>query len=240
MALMADSELGQWILRRLGAPMVKIELTKEHLDDSIEFAKRWFAAKKGMLRWGSITIVPGENRYPLPADVSTVTDVVPSAGKIDLSLLAAPFVLPDQQIPYNVFASGASGTGLYSNYVQVLQHIKMAKRALGAEFDWRQEGRDLYVFPVPSMGGQINYSYSSHTIDITEVSERDSDLIKRYALARAKLDLGRVRTKYAEFPTAQGSVSLDGDKLLEEGNAEIEALDEELGQSGYPMGLIIG
>jgi hypothetical protein len=122
----------------------------------------------------------------------------------------------------------------------VLQSIETAKRILGAEQDWRQEGRILYVFPAPTVAYPALVNYMSHAIDTQVFSERDFDLIKRYALAKAKADLGRVRSKYGEYPTAQGTTSLDGSALLEEAKDEIEALDEEIGQSGYPMGIIIG
>lgn len=313
MAMMDDQELSQWILRRLGAPMLKVELTQEHLNDSIEFAKRWYAAKKGAIKTVQVNYPGNVNEFVLdryrfdPAngkylgdaqandflpwapsvpyavgdlvkatvraaeatyicnvahqsdtafnpvakkgtepvwreavpEIDTVTDVVFTSAKIDMSILAGPFILPDQQIPYNVFGTGASG-GLYSNYIQVMQHIEMAKRALGAEQDWRQDGRSLFIFPVPPNAGALFLTYMSHDFNLVQVNERDADLVKRYALARTKLDLGRVRSKYGENPTAQGSTSLDGERLLEEGNTEIEALDEEISQSGYPMGFIIG
>lgn len=237
--LMVDEELQQWILRRLGAPMVKVELTCEHLQDAITNAKRWFAAKKGVRRLKTIYVASGVNEYPLPDDVDVVIDVTFTSQKIDLSLLAAPFILPEQQIPYNVFSTPMSG-GLYSNYVQMTQHVEMAKRIMGAEPDWRQEGRILYIFPVPPTSSMIMLDCTSHVFNIDALNERDHDLLKRYALAMAKIDLGRVRSKYGEWPTAQGTTSLDGDKLLEEGRTDIEALNEEIGKSGYPMMPLIG
>jgi hypothetical protein len=129
---MADAELSQWLLRRLGAPMLKVELTQEHLEDAIEQAKRWFAAKKGQSKWAKLNISPGISAYdlsklwpdangvlgpdttppavppappnpPRAVEVDVVCDVVFPSSRFDMSLLAgSPYVMPDQQVPYNV------------------------------------------------------------------------------------------------------------------------------------------
>ena len=76
---------------------------------------------------------------------------------------------------------------------------------------------------------------------IEQLSERDHDLVKRMALAQAKLDLGRIRSKYQSgFPTAQGHEQLDGEILLQEGQAEVELLNQEIGDSAMPMSFITG
>ena len=99
----------------------------------------------------------------------------------------------------------------------------------------------LYIFPIPKSSATILLNYKSSQITIEQLSERDHDLLKRYALACAKEDVGRVRSKYVSgFPTAQGHEQLDGDRLLEEAAAAKEALDEEIALSGFPMGFMVG
>ena len=68
-----------------------------------------------------------------------------------------------------------------------------------------------------------------YTPDFQDVSEIQSqtwiDYLIRMATANMKIALGRARSKY----TVEGSnVSLDGDTLLSEGNAELEQIREEL------------
>ena len=46
-ALMDEAALSQWILRRLGGGVLKVELCQAHVDDAVGDAKRWFTAKKG-------------------------------------------------------------------------------------------------------------------------------------------------------------------------------------------------
>lgn len=239
--LMNESELMQWILRRLGAPFLKIELTELNLKDAVESARRWFSAKKGIQKTAPLQVQAGQTEYQLPDGVETVEDVAFMTPAMDISLVFSPFTLIDDKVPYDVFAAGGASGGLYSSYTQTLQYVETAKRILGAEPDWRQEGRTLYIFPIPKNSSTILLNYKSSQITIEQLSERDHDLLKRYALACAKEDVGRVRSKYASgFPTAQGHEQLDGERLLEEAAAAKEALDEEISLSGFPMGFMTG
>jgi hypothetical protein len=78
-------------------------------------------------------------------------------------------------------------------------------------------------------------------LTIEQLSERDHDLVKRYSLMASKKRLGRIRSKYpGGFPTAQGNVDLDGATLLEEARQEEEKLEQEVSESGFPMGFLLG
>ncbi len=231
---MDADQLKDWILRQLGAPLVKVELTKESLCDAIEEAKRWFAAKKGVTRFLSFPIQDGKTEYCLADDVDTVYDVVFSVSPLDISLIFSPFILQDDKVPYDVFAAPSSA-GLYSSFAQTIAYIQTAKRILGADTDWRQEGRKLHIFPLPKNASSILIEYKTSVFAINEVSERDHDLIKRYALAQAMMIVARIQSKYDSFPTAQGSATLNGLNLLDLARSDIEKLEEEIAASGMPM-----
>lgn len=238
--LMDKAELSKWILRQLGAPVWCIELTQEHLDDAIEEALRWFAAKKGAWRLGALAFVAGTPSYQLPAEVELVLRVFFPAPQTDLSLMFSPFLLLDEKVPYDIFAAPQS-VGLYSSYVQTIQYIETTKRILNAEPDWEQRDRCLWISPPPKSSGKIIYEYKSSRFQVDQLSEIDNRLIRRYALAWAMMVLGRIRSKFTEFPGAQGSTSLgDGSSLLEDAKEQIEKLEEEIIYSGYPMLPLVG
>jgi hypothetical protein len=237
--MMTVADLKQWILRRLGSPMVRVELTDCHLDDAVEEARRWFSARKGVVKRALFQIIPQQVEYALPDEMDTVVDVAFPSAPFDFSLLFSPFILLDEKIPYDVFAAPFS-SGLYSSFTQALQYIEMAKRVIGAEQEWWQDQRTLFLAPKPENAGGMMVWYKSGVTQIEQLNERDHDLLKRYALAVAKRDLGRIRSKYDSYPTAAGTTSLDGERLLEEASSEIEALTQELMDSGPPMGFLTG
>jgi hypothetical protein len=234
-----NESLSKWILRRLGSPIWKVELTQEHLDDAIEDAKRWFAEKKGLIKLGIIDMVNGRPNYPLPDEVNFIIDVAFEQSPADMGSLFSPFLLMEEEIPYDVFAAPQS-LGLYSTYVQSLAYIETAKRVLGAELEWWQQDRQIYFAPTPAQSRKVIYIYKTSVFAIDQLSERDHNLIKKYALALAMRDLGRIRSKYDSFPTAQGTQSLDGDRLMDQANEMIEKLDEEIILTGYPMYFLTG
>lgn len=236
---MDEAALAQWILRRLGAPVIKIELTQDHLDDAIEMSKRWFAAKKGVKRTTFFQYVGSEGYITLPSEVNVVTDVIHPAIAFDLTQTYFPFNLHDGLIPFDVFKNAQVG-GLYSNLAQALEHIEMAKKILGSEPEWRQDDRRLYIWPIPKRPGAIGVEFISSIFNITELAERDGDLVKRMALARAKETLGDIWAKYPQLPTAQGSTSLNGSRMMERALGEIAQLDEEISLSGFPLGFLSG
>jgi hypothetical protein len=232
--VMNREELWKWILRRLGAPLWKVELTQEHLDDSIESAVRWFAAKKGVYRLGALVTLPGKVEYTLAPEVNVVLDVIFEAPQSDISLIFSPFLLLDEKVPYDVFAAPQS-IGLYSSYTQTLQYVETAKRILSAELDWQQRGRCLFISPTPKQMRRAIIEFNSSVFNLDDLSERDHDLVKRYALALAMRDLAMVRGKYSSFPGAQGEQTLNVDLLVSKSDEMIEKLNEEITLSGMPM-----
>lgn len=256
--LMTEEKIQLWVLRYLGAPILKVELTQDHLDDCIEDAKRWFTAKKGMRRVMFFDVVQGESVYTLPPDVEVVIDVAFSSAP------GADFT----QVVSLGFGAGYGGVDMYgglvisggglsissygfsygaapgpiSSWVQYLQYMEQFGRVFSSDLDWRQDGRILRLFPVQGYPtGKVFLDYKSNMLTVEQLPERDHDLVKRFTLAVAKERLGRVRSKYADgFPTAQGTTTLDGSTLLEEAQAEKEKLEQEISDSAFPMGFMLG
>lgn len=237
--LMNEEQLVKWILRRLGAPLLKVELTECQLQDAVEDAKRWFSAKKGVKRQMILQVQPGKVEYLLPDEVDTVLSCAFAVPPMDISMVFSPFVLIDDRVPYDTFAAPQSA-GIYSSFTQSLQYVETAKRVLGAEPDWRQENRNLYLFPPPKNDVGLWMDYKANIVTIQQLNERDHDLIKRWSLARAKLDLAEVRGKYDSMPGAQGSTQLNAAVLQQSANSELDKLEDEITQSGFPMGFFSG
>jgi hypothetical protein len=203
---MTEQELKKWILRRLGSPIAKVCLDELHLEDAVDDAKRWFAAKKGVDRDITLDLFSGKVEYVMPEDCDAVLDVSFQVSPLDISLIFAPHIIADEKVPYNAFAAPSSA-GLYSSLVQSLQYVDMAKRIINSE--------------------------TCNTIE--QLPERDHDLLKRYALAYAKMDLGNIYSKYSSWPTAQGQVQLNGPALISQAEAAFEKLEEEIYNSAMPM-----
>jgi hypothetical protein len=240
--LLTEEELIPWIRRRLGAPILKVVLEKEHLEDAVEEAKRWFAGKKGVDKQHLIQLTGGQVEYPMPDDCDAVYDVSFSVSPLDISLIFAPHIFADEKIPYNTFAAPSS-VGLYSSLVQALQYVDMAKRVLNAEenFFYLAHRNTIMLLPDTKGGSQkALVEYKSSCTTIQNLPERDHDMIKRFALAWAMHDLGMIFSRYDSMPTAQGQTRLNGPELLARADKMFEKLEQELADSAFPMPFITG
>lgn len=233
---MTEQELKKWILRRLGSPIAKVCLDELHLEDAVDDAKRWFAAKKGVDRDITLDLFSGKVEYVMPEDCDAVFDVSFQVSPLDISLIFAPHIIADEKVPYNAFAAPSSA-GLYSSLVQSLQYVDMAKRIINSERNWMYfpHKNTLLLLPNPKGGGKAFVEYKSTCNTIEQLPERDHDLLKRYALAYAKMDLGNIYSKYSSWPTAQGQVQLNGPALISQAEASFEKLEEEIYNSAMPM-----
>lgn len=233
---MSELEIKKWIQRRLGSPVAKVCLEDGHLEDAVAEAKRWFAAKKGVERDFVLDLFAGQVEYDVPDDCDAVIDVSFQVSPLDISLIFAPHIIADEKIPYNAFAAPSSA-GLYSSFTQALQYVEMAKRVLNAERNWIYfpYKKKLLCLPDPKGGGKAFVEYKSTCNNVEQLPERDHDLLKRYALAYAKHDLGLIYSKYSSWPTAQGQTQLNGNQLIEQSNREMEKLEDEIYGSAMPM-----
>lgn len=87
----------------------------------------------------------------------------------------------------------------------------------------------LYINISAGLPEKVTIIYIPRIDDVSEiVSDYWIDVLVRLAVATAKVTVGRVRTKVKQ---SNALWTLDGDQILEEGNAELTALRQELKDS---------
>ena len=137
----------------------------------------------------------------------------------------------------NVFQVAAavnttSGIGNTSslNIDPIMTEMAMAqvRNTLGTDFQWKYDSNNDVVYcahrdPRPA---SVTIRYVPDYKDVSEITHNTwINYLIRMSEANMKKALGRSRSKY----TIEGSnVTLDGDQLLAEANAELEAIREEL------------
>ena len=134
------------------------------------------------------------------------------------------------QVAAAVNTYSAIGQTSTINIDPIMTEMAMAqvRNTLSTDFQWKYDMNNQCVYcthrdPRPSM---VTIRYVPNYKDVSEiVNDMWIDYLVRMSTANMKIALGRSRTKY----TVEGSnVSLDGDILLNEGNAELEKIREEL------------
>lgn len=134
------------------------------------------------------------------------------------------------QVAAAVNTYSAIGNTSSINIEPIMTEMAMAqvRNTLGTDFQWKYDPLNQVVYcahrdPRPA---QVTIRYVPDIQDVSEiVDETWINYLVRLSEANLKKALGRARSKY----TIEGSnVSLDGEALLAEANAELEAIRTEL------------
>lgn len=240
---MTPADIKDEILSELGSPVIKVEIDDTMWDGIFSKARRWFQSKKGVY---ALTATPVTNEIMLPPECIALVDVILPSGNFGLGYLASYGFFPDL-VPADIFR--LNGTGLtqglsdISGFVQIIERNEKLLRVLGLDSGYVMGplgDRIVLTNTRIASGGVAILVYVTSSWQIAQLKGRDEDMIYRYCFALAKRVLGRIRGKYASYPSAGGNIEMDSSVLLEESKEEITALEEELANSQYPIQLVTG
>lgn len=246
------AEAMAWAKRRLGCGVTVLELTDEHVEDAFDDAIRWWISKKGLKKTAASVVSTGIQEYTMPTDTDEVLAVWFPGVQIDIIAAVNPFAFIDiDQLPVAYQSiTGVPGGSFFGTFHQILAHAETARRVMGAEPAWEydKETNTLRIFPKQHSSGTCLVRYASNALSsdtnddefCKKITVRDRDIILRYTLAMLKETLGRIRSKYSEWPSAGGSKTMDGDTLLVESQTEIQNLNVELIGLSDPVPFVVG
>ena len=124
----------------------------------------------------------------------------------------------------NLTYSAITNNEAYANRMLRLQQMNTISTDL--DFIWDAHNKQLSVVMNPPFTNQITIEYVPDYKDVEEITEVFwQDIILRLATAYAKQVIGRIRSKYTLNSSAY---SLDGERMLEEANAEIAEIKQRL------------
>lgn len=124
----------------------------------------------------------------------------------------------------NQIYNAITNTEAYANRMLLLQQMNTISTDL--EFLWDQHNKKLSVVMNPPFTSYITIEYVPDYKDVEEVTEPFwEDFILKLATGYAKIATGRIRSKYS-LNNAQ--YSLDGETLVNEGNAEVKEIVDYL------------
>lgn len=241
----------QWIQSKLGGGVVVLEISPEQLEDSFDDAIRWYVGYKGIKRHAAVNLIPGVQEYTMPDDCDQVLQIWFPGVQLDVIAAVNPyaFIDVDQRPVAYQSITGVPGGQFYGTLHQILSHAETARRVVGSEPDWDyfKDRNLLHVFPRNQRTGTLIARYASTRLSAFDVDDtennpdklkndfkdslrfRERDVLMRYALAEAKIRLGRVRSKFADgFASAGGPKILDGSTLIDEAEQEKDKLKEEI------------
>lgn len=190
-----------------------------------------FREAKRYIRTPALKTVPFTRRVDLVKQgiiTTTIRSVYPAYPKVGLNLSNV-----DSGNVFQLAAAvnyGGMLNSTTSNIDPIITQLTMAQvsNIMSTDLQWRhdQDNQVLYITCKSPNFSQVTIDYVPDYKDVSEIKNKAwIDIIIRLSEAYMKKALGRSRSKY----TIEGSnVTLDGEILLNEANAELEALRTEM------------
>jgi len=220
--------LKDFVLARLGAPVIRVELTDFQILTTIDEAisKLDYHAPSWCTNYMTFTTVPSYNIYELPRFVMNNMQYV--VYKKSLLAVAAA----QGSLEFDFFIKYFQDNFLMrdfsiSDFLLMTMHLEQIRKILSRDgtFDV-VDNKFLMLHPTPTQAEEVIVQFRSLNSD--SLHPFFVGWIQRFATAVSKIILGGVRGKFDTLPSPGGGARLNGSSLIDEGNKEKEALIEEL------------
>ena len=217
-----------FILARLGFPVVRVELTEFQIQTAIDesISKLDYHAPDWCLQYATFATSGGIALYELPQVV--INNFKYAAYKKNLLSVAES----NQTLEFDFFIKYFQDNFLFNDfsvgdYYITMSHLEMIRKILGNDGSFNVvNGRYLNIAPTPTVDQEVILEFKA--LDSNTLHPYFVNWIQKYALAISKVILGQIRGKYASIPSPTGGATLNGKELVAEGKEDQEKLVEDL------------
>lgn len=224
-----EKTIKDFILARLGYPVVRVELTDFQIKTAIDEAitNLDYHAPFWTTQMAAFDTLANINMYMLPTRIAhNLSYVVYKKSLLSFQNMAGT-------LEFDFFIKYFQDNFLMSNFnvsdfYLMQMNLEMIRKVLSQEGSWDIiNGNILQLYPAPAVNGEtVIVVYRS--LDTATMHPFYKNWIQRYALAVSKSILGEVRGKYGSLPSPGGGATLNGTALLQASQQEREKLKEEL------------
>jgi hypothetical protein len=226
-------ELKEYCLRRLGAPVLEINVADEQVEDCIEMALQYyhdyhFDGVQKVYLAHEVTDTDVQNRYiDIPQEIIGVVNIFDVGNSFSTNNL---FNIRYQIALNDLFAFNY---GPFAPYYMALQNIALAEEMFVGKQGLRYNRHQNKLFIDMSWGekvlvGEYIIVEAYQIVDPETFNDVFNDLwLKRYATAQIKKQWGINLKKY-EGLQMPGGVTFNGQTIYTEAEEEITKLEEEM------------
>lgn len=161
---MTKNNLMEKILRRLGAPVVKVELDPAQVSDTIDYAKqkwvKWAAGNATQEVWFTIPLSAGTNFYDMPLGVTEIMgyyDGHGSSGGIN-TLFTLENYMFNQGMGSTLFNQSSGDSFSIVTYHLAMDFLETLKRYTPMEYNYKYHRytNQIEVHPSPDSGNTLS------------------------------------------------------------------------------------
>lgn len=229
-------QLHDYILAKLGAPVIEIELDEQQLDIAIDEALDVWEdyAPREFYQYYTFITTPGKSVYTMPPEVGHIRQIYYRATP-ELAFQATDLggVIPMEYFyPGAVNAQGGMVNPLHPVWGQMgqwalyKQYETMYSRVSSNIGGWEWVGgrNNIKLYPIPCRAQTVIVHYLQKCKDW----ECNYQAIREGALASAMMMVGEIRSKFQNIPGPSGGVVLNGADILARGKDMWDKWEERL------------
>lgn len=225
-------EFGEYCLRRLGKPVINIEVSPEQVDDCIDEALSYYAdyhfdgSTKVYLKH-QLTADDMTNKWiPIDEGVNGVVGIFPIGSSFSSSGMF--------DIRYQMALNDMVNMSTFSlvDYYMTLTNINFIQELLVGRQPVRYNRHENKLYIDMNWAKVEVGSYVIIEANVTTDPETYADVwtdrwLQNYAIAKIKYQWGSNLTKFSEG-TLPGGIRFNGEKILEDAKEEIRHLEERM------------
>ena len=248
--IQAREQIVEYINAFLGGSMVDVELDPRDYTIAIDKALSKYRQRSSNAveeSMGFLTLTTDVNEYQMPKEVMSVRQLFrrsigSRSGGGDGGSLFEPFNLAYS----NTYLLASTNMGGLATYYAFASYQKQVGKMFGTDinFTFNKTSKLLTIMQRPRAPEELLIWMYNYRPDFSLLSDPYAgQWLKDYALANCKVILGEAREKFGTIASPQGSTTLNGTALKNEGKAEMETLEMDLinyKEGGTPLTFVIG
>lgn len=249
---LSRTELKDYCLRKLGFPVIDINVDDDQLEDRIDdalqkYREYHYDGTEEIYLAHMVTAGDIANKYISVSDnIVGISRLLPISGQSISSQNSQGFNIFDinYQIRLNDFYSLTASS--YSYYVVARMHLSMLDMIVTGEIPFRYNKTINRVTLYMNWSGRLNEGdyivFQAHRIVDPGVYSKiyNDTWLKEYTTALFKKQWGANLSKYTNFQLP-GGIVINGDRIQAEGANEVEMLEQKLRDTfEYPPMMIVG
>lgn len=241
-------ELHDVIRQLLGAPAVKVELSKSQLDTCIDNGLKQLrkysghSYKRGFF---FLDLWPNQQTYELKDKCTEFHKIqrVNSVYRLRSAFLRGAYSGYDifgyaalKQL-YTLGSFDILSFHLVSSFIEELEHLFATR----ITFQWIEKTRELKLYNAVHASERVLVDANIERTEQDLFTDRETNLwLQRWAVAEAKMALSQSRGKFQSLPGPNGSTVLNAQELITQSEAEKAVLMDELEDSAMSNAVEVG
>lgn len=215
--------LRDYILRKLGSPIVEVELTEEHLDDGIDYSIKEFSsfAFDGELEEVVVLAVDGKGTYQLPSFITTIKTLRSIQGFQNYGMN----YIPDRWSEEFYRAFESNGTGIDA-IISISNTFTLFEKYMNKELHYFFNEYTGQINITEDFTGNIAIHYTYEYVPGKVDKIYNQQWVKDMSVAQARLQQGIITGKYDQALVGGGRINYAD--MQSRGTEEIVSLREEL------------